>query len=54
MAAEGIGVRVALAAVLKMVCEENVAILEVTLLRKQCTIVGLLYRAPQMLSAAQV
>lgn len=43
-----------LAAVLKMVCEENIAILEVTLLRKQCTIVGLLYRAPQMLSAAQV
>lgn len=54
MAAEGIGVQMALAAILEMVCEENVAVLEVTLLGKQCTIVGLLHWAPQVLSAAQV
>lgn len=54
MATEGIGVQMALAAILEMVCEENVAVLEVTLLGKQCTIVGLLHWAPQVLSAAQV
>lgn len=52
MSAEGIGVWVALAAVLEVVCEEDIAVLEVTLLGEQCTIVGLFYRAPQVLSAA--
>lgn len=44
----------ALAAILEVVCEEDIAVLEVTLLWEQCTIVGLLHRAPQVLPAAQV
>lgn len=54
MSAESIGVWVALAAVLEVVCEEDIAVLEVTLLGEQCTIVGLFHWAPQVLSAAQV
>lgn len=54
MSAESIGVWVALAAVLEMVCEEDIAVLEVTLLGEQCTIVGFFHWAPQMLFAAQV
>lgn len=52
--AEGVGIWVTLAAVLEVVCEEDVSVLEVTLLGEQCTIVWLLHRAPQVLSVAQV
>lgn len=52
MSAESIGVWVALAAVLEVVREEDIAVLEVTLLGEQCTIVGLFHRAPQVLSVA--
>lgn len=44
----------ALAAVLEVVCKEDIAVLEVALLGEQCTVVGLLHWAPRVLSAAQV